>query len=112
MFSAAFSCLGVFVQRFFSAFVFVALVVVAMPAAAASQPAPSQQPECGKTVGDALSAARTALAANNPAEDRAALACLIAAVTMLDAGRFDAMRGPDNHKVLHAPVMPTGPGTP
>lgn len=41
--------------------------------------------ECNKDTGAALTAARTALQANNPKQDRHALKCLVQAVAALDA---------------------------
>jgi hypothetical protein len=50
-------------------------------------------PDCGKSVDDALSVARKALAAKDAVHDRAALVCLLSAVEMLNAQRLDATRG-------------------
>ena len=58
-----------------------------------SSSAISSEPDCGKSVEDALKTARVSLAANDPAHDHSALACLLSAVEALNAQRLDVTRG-------------------
>jgi hypothetical protein len=86
-----------------------------LPAHAAVSKEPSANnaivpPACGLSVKDALKAARAALAANSPDQDRTALSCLIAAVAALETARLDAVREIDHAHVLAVPQYPaSGP---
>jgi hypothetical protein len=99
--------------RRFEVLAFIVLgVATATPAHAApasQQPVTSQQADCGKTAADALNAARAALAVKDTSHDREALACLIAAVSALNAGDLNAVRDPD--MAQHMLAVPHNPGT-
>ena len=69
------------------------------------------RPDCGKSVGDALKAARASLAANDPAHDRSALACLLSVVEALNGQRLDVMRGTTDAPA-HLLAVPKDSGRP
>jgi hypothetical protein len=95
-----------FVVRRLCALVFILFgVAIAVPAHAASQPETPQQADCGKTAAEALIAARAALASSDTSKDRAALVCLIAAVTALDARERSFEEGKQQSGIL---LVPTG----
>ena len=67
-------------------------------------------PDCGKSVDEALSVVRKALAAKDAVHDRAALVCLLSAVETLNAQRLDAMRGNAGARA-HVLAVPKDSGT-
>jgi hypothetical protein len=81
---------GVPLLKFYVArFAFAFLIIISVSSAHASSPqsnssAAAPQPVCGQSVDAALNAARAALAANDAANDRAALGCAVAALAALD----------------------------
>jgi hypothetical protein len=86
-------------------FSFVALILflageTAFSANAVTQASPNPN-ACGTTVEENLAAARKALQSDDKTT-RAALACLIDAVSTLNAQRLDEVRG-DGGRVIHVP---------
>lgn len=76
---------------------------------ASSPGTPSLQPDCRKSIDDALKAARTALAADDAAHDHEALVCLLAAVSAVNAERLYALRG---NGQVHVLAVPKNSGAP
>jgi hypothetical protein len=67
-----------------------------------------QTASCGATVADALKQARVALGSNNTGSERAALACLIEAVSRLNTQAVVKTPAADGHPVLAVPSF-SGP---
>jgi hypothetical protein len=77
---------------------------------APSRAAALSQPDCGASIDDALKAARAALVSKDAAHDHTALACLLAAMSALNAERLDVVRGNAGAQA-HVLAVPKDSGT-
>jgi hypothetical protein len=76
------------------------------PRAHSAEPAHAAPPSCGASSSEAIAAAEKALAESSPEGQKRALACLIAAVKVLEAERLDVVQGKEKTRLLLVPRNP------